>query len=251
MTLPHGRAITVRATSRARAHARRPTRLHTLPSPSARSTGATVQKLGVSHVQMLGVLGIFKAKGTQVFNEIMSRPSEIVGGSVSSLLPIKCALGSQIYGTFLLNMALPPIVLAVAALIMIPTALIENSLRRRRKESATPVFKGIAGIPRCLAVHTRMRSPMDDDDIAEWRGPFFPKKRLSAIAVFLLFLLYVANRASAACALPPPSSPNVHVAHLARAVAHPSPPPPSLHTTHHAGTPPLPSPSHRSSTART
>ena len=145
---------------------------------------------------MLGVLGIFKAKGTQVFNELMSRPSEIVGGSVSSLLPIKCALDSQIYGTFLLNMALPPTLLAITVLIMIPTALIEDRRRHRRKDSPPPVFKGIAGIPRCLAVHTLLRSPMDDDDIAEWRGPFSPNKRLSAITVFLLFILCVTNRAS-------------------------------------------------------
>ena len=55
---------------------------------------------------MLGVLGIFKAKGTATFNEIASRPAEVVGGSVTSMLPIKCALQSQIYGPFLLTMLL-------------------------------------------------------------------------------------------------------------------------------------------------
>jgi hypothetical protein len=142
---------------------------------------------------MLGVLGIFKAKGTAVFNEVVSRPSEIIGGSLTSLLPIKCALGSQIYGTFLLNMALPVGALAVAALFMVPTALIEKCVRRRRTADAVPTFKGAHNIPRCLAVHTVMRAPMDEDDIAEWQGPFYPTKRLSATSVFLLFLLCVEN----------------------------------------------------------
>jgi hypothetical protein len=53
--------------------------------------GATVQKVAISHIQMLGVLGIFKARGTAVFNEVMARPAEVVGGSITSMLPIKCA----------------------------------------------------------------------------------------------------------------------------------------------------------------
>ena len=64
---------------------------------------------------MLGVLGIFKAKGTDVFNEVASRPAEVVGGSFTSLLPIKCALNSQIYGPFLITMLLPFVLLIVAA----------------------------------------------------------------------------------------------------------------------------------------
>ena len=79
--------------------------LHNFDVPMG-SFGATVQKLGLSHLQMLGVLGIFKAKGTKVFNDVMSRPSEIVGGSVTSLLPVKCLLNSQIYGPFFINMFL-------------------------------------------------------------------------------------------------------------------------------------------------
>ena len=89
----------------------------------------TVQKLGLSFLQMLGVLGVFKARGTAVFNEVMSRPSEVLGGSFSSLLPLKCLMGSQSYGPFFVNMMLP-IVILVLAMIIPPTACL--SLRRRR-----------------------------------------------------------------------------------------------------------------------
>ena len=61
---------------------------------------SVVNKILISHLQMLGVLGIFKAKGTAIFNEVVNRPAEIVGGSFTSVLPIKCALGSQVYGAF-------------------------------------------------------------------------------------------------------------------------------------------------------
>ena len=149
---------------------------------------------------MVGVLGIFKAKGTKVFNELVARPSEIIGGSLTSMLPIKCALQSQIYGTFLLNMSLPLILLVVAALIMIPTALVQRRMRRRRGARAAPVFKGVAIIPRCLAFHTLMRSPMTADDIVEWRGPFYPAKRFAGITVFLLFFMCV-GRGSSRCAV--------------------------------------------------
>ena len=58
---------------------------------------------------MVGVLGIFKARGTKVFNDVIGKASEVGGGSVTSILPIKCLLSanSDIYGSFLLNMALP------------------------------------------------------------------------------------------------------------------------------------------------
>ena len=163
------------------------------PRPSA---GATVQKIGISHIQMVGVLGIFKARGTQVFNDVVSRPSDIVGGSVTSLLPIKCALGSQIYGPFIVNMLLPPLALAGAALIMVPTAIVERHIRNRRSRSKAPVFKGKFNIPRCLAVHKLMRSPMTEADKDEWLGDFFPVQRLAGVGAFLLFFMYVANAVS-------------------------------------------------------
>ena len=163
------------------------------PRPSA---GATVQKIGISYLQMVGVLGIFKARGTQFFNDVVSRPSDIVGGSLTSLLPIKCALGSQIYGPFIVNMLLPPLALAGAALIMVPTAIVERHIRNRRSRSKAPVFKGKFNIPRCLAVHKLMRSPMTEADKDEWLGDFFPVQRLAGVGAFLLFFMYVANAVS-------------------------------------------------------
>ena len=60
--------------------------------------GGVLRRIAFSYMQMLGVLGIFKAKGTATFNEFVNRPAEIVGGSFTSVLPIKCTLGSQAYG---------------------------------------------------------------------------------------------------------------------------------------------------------
>ena len=57
----------------------------------------------MSFCQMLTVLGVFKARGTALFNELVQRPAAIVGGGVSSALPLKCLLNSQIYGSFLLE----------------------------------------------------------------------------------------------------------------------------------------------------
>ena len=100
---------------------------------------------------MLGVLGVFKAKGTDVFNEVASRPAEVVGGSFTSVLPIKCALHSQVYGPFLLTMFLPFILLGVAALLMIPKILVEMMMRKGRADKEAPVFKGKVNMPRCLS----------------------------------------------------------------------------------------------------
>ena len=184
--------------------------------------GATVQKIGFSHLQvrmrsegrtvtcapftpltlprcpplplftfqMLGVLGIFKAKGTAIFNEAASRPAEVVGGSVTSMLPIKCALQSQIYGPFLLTMALPFLLLSLAGLLLIPKYLGEKAMQKKRVGQVAPRFKVRCNLPRCIGCCRAMRKPMTAADIEEWRSPFAPTQRLAGVAVFLIFSLY-------------------------------------------------------------
>ena len=151
---------------------------------------ATVQKIAFSHLQMLGVLGIFKAKGTDVFNEVASRPAEVVGGSFTSLLPIKCALNSQYYGPFLITMLLPFLLLIVAALLMIPKVLIEKRMRNGRADKEPPVFKGRMNIPHCIAVYRPMRLPVNGADVTAWRGNFHAMERFSGVVVFIAFTLF-------------------------------------------------------------
>ena len=179
--------------------------------------GATVQKIGFSHLQvcgvkivmqrapkrrspfsrsplfifqMLGVLGIFKAKGTAIFNEAASRPAEVVGGSVTSMLPIKCALQSQIYGPFLLTMALPFLLLSLAGLLLIPKYLGEKAMQKKRVGQVAPRFKVRCNLPRFIGRCRAMRKPMTAADIEEWHSPFAPTQRLAGVAVFLIFSLY-------------------------------------------------------------
>ena len=151
---------------------------------------AAIQRLGISHVQMLGVLGVFRAKGTKVFNEAISRPSEVVGGSFASLLPVKCLLGSQIYGPFFLNMFMPFIVLVISCVIMVPKMLIERKLRYDRRDQPPPVFKGKLNLPRCVARCKILRASMTKKDVDAWRAPFRPLSRLAGITVFTLFTLF-------------------------------------------------------------
>ena len=176
--------------------------------------GGTIQKVAMSHLQvrlflfislslshdnannktnltqMLGMLGIFKARGTKVFNEVMSRPAEVAGGSITSMLPIKCALNSQIYGPFLLNMSLPIVLIVVAALFLIPKTFGENCRRKQRDGREAPPFKGKLNLPRRLAVCKVLRTPMTSNDIQEWHGKFHPMARLSGVVTFVLFSLY-------------------------------------------------------------
>ena len=135
---------------------------------------------------------VFKARGTQAFNDAMSRPAEIVGGSISSLLPIKCFLDSQSYAPFFINMLLPPGVIALASLVLVPTTFIERALRAHRNDAGVeaPAFKGKFNIPDFLACWRVLRQPMTEGDVAAWRAPFVWTGRLSGVAVFALFFLY-------------------------------------------------------------
>jgi len=149
-------------------------------------------KMLMSHLQMLGVLGIFKAKGTAVFNSVMSRPAELVGGSVTSAMPVKCALDSQAYGTFLATMALPLLVPIIASAFLTPMVLISRCMVKKRNAEPIPTYNGRWGIPRVLARWRFLRVPMDAKTRAQWREPVDFVSRLVAIQVFMMFTLYPA-----------------------------------------------------------
>ena len=154
--------------------------------------GGTVQKLAISHLQMLGVLGIFRARGTNVFNDVISRPAEVVGGSLTAVLPLRCALGLGYYGTFTLNMGLPWIILALAAVVLVPKTIgMRHEFERCRSAGQeAPAYKGKFGLPRCLAFFRCTRKEMEIADIEEWHKPFKPARRFAGVAVFVLFSMY-------------------------------------------------------------
>ena len=85
---------------------------------------------------MLGVLGIFKARGTRVFNEWVGKTSEVAGGSISALTSVKCLFETQAYDPFIMNMLLPVAVAVSVLIIMIPTALLHRSNERYKQRMA-------------------------------------------------------------------------------------------------------------------
>ena len=162
---------------------------------------SSAMKLLLSHLQMLGVLGIFKAKGTAVFNRVMARPSEIVGGSITTVLPLKCALNSQGYGTFLVNITLPWLVPIFASIFLLPAVLISRSRKSKRDAEPIPKFKGRFGMPRWFAKWRVTRIPMTAKDRKQWREPIDFLSRLVAIQIFMLFTMYPMLTASVASML--------------------------------------------------
>ena len=104
---------------------------------------------------MLGVLGIFKARGTKAFNEAIGKTSQIAGGSITSMLAIKCLLQTQVYGPYIVNMLLPPGAAILILIIMFPTTLLrraqekwlrkgDESMRMRREETKLAIEDGKA-----------------------------------------------------------------------------------------------------------
>ena len=114
----------------------------------------------------------------------------MLGGSITSLLPIKCLLNSQSYGPFFLNMFMPWILLTISGMFVLLRIVIERKLRSGRQEAVPPVFKGKFNLPRVCARWKPVRLPMTDEDIRAWRAPFRPMSRLAGISVFIFFSLY-------------------------------------------------------------
>jgi hypothetical protein len=146
----------------------------------------------MSFCQMLTVLGVFKARGTALFNELVQRPASIAGGGISSALPLKCLLNSQVYGTFGVNMLTPILACALTAFLIGPVWLV-----KRLQEAV-------------LASYPPRRAPLEkvrticccrSVKMAEWerkmwmqqqkeRQAFQPGPRFIAVLVFVLFGIY-------------------------------------------------------------
>ena len=163
---------------------------------------ACVRKQLFSFLQMLGVLGIFRASGTALFNEAITRPANIVGGSFSSLLPFKCAMMSQIWGPFLFNIATPFIALLTGAAIALPLTLsFRLAERQRRAFPPTPPlmrvkFKFIPDALHSLMPCAALRIETTKAEQVAWteaeakRLPFDPGERLQSLLAFVLYGLY-------------------------------------------------------------
>ena len=83
------------------------------------NTGVTL-KLLMSFNQMLSILGIFKARGTAAFRQVVTWPTSILGGGVTSMLFLKCWLGSPLYAPFLMAMVLPFVAFVATVLLSLP-----------------------------------------------------------------------------------------------------------------------------------
>jgi hypothetical protein len=99
-------------------------------------------------------------------------------------------MGSQSYGPFLLNMALPLVAPLVIAALLVPMTLVQRNAHANRKAQPMPVFKGRFGIPRALACCALLRTPMTEADQASFAVPFDPRARFAGVMVFVLFTLY-------------------------------------------------------------
>ena len=111
--------------------------------------GSIVRRIAYSYVQMLGMLGIFKARGTKIFYEAIGKASEAVGGGIMLALPMKCLLETQIYGSFVFQMCLPLFAFIAVAIVMIPTTIIQRARTKvaiKKDEKRYARFKRFAAI---------------------------------------------------------------------------------------------------------
>ena len=97
------------------------------------TTAVALRALDRRYIQMLGVLGIFKAKGTKIFNDVVGKSSEVAGGSLTSAVAIKCLLASQAYTPFVLNMILPLLSAVLIGIIMVPTTMVKRCMEASKR----------------------------------------------------------------------------------------------------------------------
>ena len=153
-----------------------------------------VIKIAMSFCQMLTVLGVFKARGTALFNELVQRPASIAGGGISSALPLKCILNSQIYGSFILNLATPPAIALLTALLIVPVWVCKRAQeaeRASRPPLSAPTTKLNVLLCRCEQVTAGERYVwLHARTSSSARSKFRAGPRFVAVLVFVLFGIY-------------------------------------------------------------
>ena len=164
-------------------------------APTIGEYHSVIFKMLMSYCQMLMVLGIFKARGTDMFNDLTQRPAEIVGGSLTSTFPIKCLLRSSLYRPFIINMS-SPVLIAIATLLVIGPVWIYKVAARRKRAGLPlehpPSLKRAA--PPCCC-RKRALTPWE---LKEWRAKrdaarertFDPLMRFQSVLVFAMFSVY-------------------------------------------------------------
>jgi len=70
----------------------------------------------LSHSQMLGALGMYKARGPAVFRQLVGWV-KTAGGAVVGFFPLVCATQTSFYGQFTLQMLMPVTILPAIALL--------------------------------------------------------------------------------------------------------------------------------------
>ena len=74
----------------------------------------------MSFNQMLSILGIFKARGTEMFRNIVGWPASLVGGGITRVLFVKCLFHSALYAPFMITMITPGFACVCALVILLP-----------------------------------------------------------------------------------------------------------------------------------
>ena len=154
-------------------------------------TGIVFKTL-MSFCQMLTVLGIFKARGTALFNSVVRQPAQIVGGSLTSALPLKCIMKSQLYGGFVINIFTLPGMAAVTMLIIAPVWV--GKVVYSRYIAGTPL-PAAPTTTRTSCCRTRLttkweRKKWTAEEMKKREGRWEPISRLQAVIVFVLFSIY-------------------------------------------------------------
>jgi hypothetical protein len=161
---------------------------------------SVVLKIIMSFCQMLSVLGIFKARGTAMFNEIMRQPADLAGGGISGASFLKCSLNSvypgisQLYVNFTINMLTLPGVAILTGIVILPIGLVKAILRRRRqamKIGDPPLRK--RDWKRCC--RRRPTTPWErlkwtESNTKAYYAVWRPCSRLPAVVVFVMFGIY-------------------------------------------------------------
>ena len=119
------------------------------------------QKSLFSFLQMVGALGVLKAKGTETFQEFFVQPATEASGTWSSSVTIKCLYGSAIYFGFLINMLLPIVISVIAAVMVAPMSYVFNKQRDKKRKAAY----AIQAEARQLRAAAAARGGVDPDDL--------------------------------------------------------------------------------------
>ena len=149
------------------------------------SPAKIIVRIGLTYVQMLSSLGLFKAQATSTFRSMVGA-TEAVGASFTALPPLQCLFHFGYYARYSMNLTFPFLLVPLSILVALCAAAFQSicTCPRKHKHAAEDAS---ASQP---VVRNRQDDSIDRSSCSARVQQYWKRREFVAPAVFIMYFFY-------------------------------------------------------------